>query len=213
MGHRGSDLRRRPPTKSVKRRFYIYCEGRNTEPDYFRAMKTKVRGALIELRIKPEGKDPETMASAAEADARRIRSARNSYEQDDQVWCVFDHDGRHEPVHKAREICHAGGVGIAFSNPCFEVWLLLHYDDYNKACDSKQAQCDLEPRLPGYDKNRSKTADFTGLIASVKEAETRAERQLARREEEGNPNGAPSTTVVHLTRAIATAAAQFRRPA
>lgn len=200
--HRG-DLRRRPGTRKPKRCFYIFCEGRNTEPDYFRALKRHFPDALIEIRTKSKGRDPETLARAASSEARRVRTASNSFEQNDQVWAVFDHDGREDTVHVAREMCRAGEVGIGFSNPCFEIWLLLHRDDYDKAGDSKQVQKALQHHLPGYDRARAKTADFKKLLDALEDAENRAVRQLARREAEGCPNGVPSTTVVHLTRAIA----------
>ncbi|WP_424534791.1 RloB family protein [Sphaerisporangium viridialbum] len=44
-----------------------------------------------------------------------------------QVWCIFDHDGRdrNQLTSLLRE-AEKHGVEIAFSNPCFEVWRLLH---------------------------------------------------------------------------------------
>lgn len=166
-------------------------------------MKSKFRDALIEIVITPELTDPQSLVEQAKIQRHSISKTRDSFEKDDEVWAVFDHDGRDENrLRHARDLCDGAGIGIGFSNPCFEVWLILHKDDYQKPCDSKRAQKDLQSHLPDYDRHRSKRADFNPLLKDLEAAETRAERQLAQREKEGAPHGPPSTSVFRLTRAI-----------
>ena len=46
----------------------------------------------------------------------------------DAVWCVFDVD-EHPQIADARQMARANGIELAISNPCFELWLLLHFRD------------------------------------------------------------------------------------
>jgi RloB-like protein len=103
-------------------------------------------------------------------------------------------------------LCIRSRVGVARSNPCFELWLILHEADFDKPVDSRAVQAHLCKLRPEYDPCSTKTPNCSELIAGIEAAENRAEAQLARREAEGAPYGAPSTTVFCLTRAIRKAA-------
>ncbi|KAB8183256.1 hypothetical protein FH608_049290 [Nonomuraea phyllanthi] len=44
----------------------------------------------------------------------------------EQVWAFFDRDD-HDLVEESYARAKAAGVKVAYSNPCFELWLLLHF--------------------------------------------------------------------------------------
>jgi len=49
----------------------------------------------------------------------------------DSVWVVLDVDHHFDPTHQkgtleALQIAQENGYSVVFSNPCFEVWLLMH---------------------------------------------------------------------------------------
>ncbi len=53
----------------------------------------------------------------------------------DEIWCVLDHDGREEEVRKflvwyerARKRRGGPKIEAVISDPCFEYWLLLHFE-------------------------------------------------------------------------------------
>lgn len=148
---------------------------------------------------------PQTIASAAVSAARRASKRRgrprNSYEERDQVWAVFDKD-EHPGFEDAVASCEANGVAVARSNPCFEVWLVLHERDYDKPDGRHAVQTLLRTIRPEYDPNGAKTPDCADLVTRIDAAEKRAVIQLARREAEGAPYGSPSTTVFRLTQAL-----------
>ena len=53
---------------------------------------------------------------------------------DDQLWFVSDTDHWTEPGHIANftrviKLCRDKGIRVAVSNPCFELWLLMHFAD------------------------------------------------------------------------------------
>lgn len=49
----------------------------------------------------------------------------------DQVWCVFDKDSFANDIYNsAFELCENLGIVAAYSNECFELWYLLHFNLY-----------------------------------------------------------------------------------
>ncbi len=117
------------------------------------------------------------------------------------MWAVFDRDD-HPRFDEAVALCKSNGVCVARSDPCFELWLILHERDYDRACTRRDVQRKLASLRPEYDRDGAKTPDCADLIQRVEDAERRAEAQLQRRDEEGAPHGNPSSTAGRLTRAI-----------
>ena len=154
---------------------------------------------------------PYTIAEKAVERARKLglapgsRRRQDSFEDRDQVWAVFDRD-EHPRFNEAVELCRNHGVGVGRSDPCFELWLILHERDYDRPNDRHALQAELRRLRPEYEIDGAKTPDCDELIRRVEDAERRCDEQLRRREEEGNPFGNPSTTVGYLTTAIREAA-------
>ncbi|MGQ4273406.1 RloB family protein [Terrihabitans sp. B22-R8] len=209
-----SKLARRPAFRQPKRRFIVYCEGQNTEPHYFQALMGRYPGCLVELKCVGGSGVPFTVAEKAVEKLRAIRAAnrrqeRSSFEETDQVWAVFDRD-EHPKYDEAVKLCEARGVGVARSNPCFELWLILHIEDCEQCASRHDLQNYLRKMRPEYDPNKSKTLDFAALVTSVEDAEKRAKVQLARRKQDSNPFDPPSTSVGELTSRMRMAAERFR---
>ncbi len=113
---------------------------------------------------------------------------------------MFDHD-KHPNINAV--ISGAGDVDIdiAFSNPCFEIWLILHFQDHDAYDNRHEVQRKLAEICPKYELD-NKTIDFELLLPNVADAEARAERMAARRVAEAKPFGNPFTGVYRLTRRI-----------
>ena len=126
------------------------------------------------------------------------------------VWAVFDRDD-HQMYLDAVNVCEVNGIGVARSNPCFELWLVLHEADYNKPDGRTEVQRELAKLRTEYDRGNRKIPDCEEMVDRVHEAEVRGEWLLQRRSEEGNPFGPPSTTVGHLTKKIRKAHERVRR--
>jgi hypothetical protein len=135
------------------------------------------------------------------------RSPKNSFEASDEVWAIFDRD-EHPRFDEALRLCAREGISVGLSNPCFEVWLLLHFIDFDRPEHRDQVQRLLRTHCPEYDPHRRKTVNCDNLMQHLRAAEDRAERITARRTEEGMPLGSPSTTVFELTRRITLIASQ-----
>ena len=204
---RSLNLRRGKYQREPKRRFILFCEGKNTESEYFRAIGRTCTGALITLEIVPAAGVPFTIAEKAVARARadglipRRRRKMSSFEEADQVWAVFDRD-EHPRYDEAVALCEQTGIHVARSNPCFELWLILHEQDYDRYETRHDMQRILEGIRPEYTRDHGKVPDCDDLVSRVEQAEQRAAVQLSRRTESDDPFGNPSTTAGRLTNEI-----------
>lgn len=211
MKHKPFDRRRRRHVREPRRVFYLFCEGQNTEPGYFAALRRVVRDALIEIQSFGAAGDPKALSAAAVAHSKGLtRRSRNSFEEKDEVWAVFDRDDW-DHYYEAIEICRKNGVKVANSNPCFEIWLILHVQEFHKACGQAEVCRALQRIRADYDPVK-KVLDFDELITHLDDAERRGEAVLKRRNEECRFGklGPPYTMVFELTRSIRAAAKKFR---
>lgn len=205
-----SSLRRAKPTRAPKRRFIIYCEGEKTEPGYFGALRQLFKNSLL-IEIEPVGGVAMTVARDAVARAQReglaqgSRKPKDSFAENDQIWAIFDRD-EHPNFENAVAHCETRGVKVGRSNPCFELWLILHEEQYDRPDDRDGVCARLRELRPEYDPNGGKSCDWQNMILRLAEAEERAEKQIALRNRDSSPYGRPSTTVGRLTAAMGEAA-------
>lgn len=198
MGRRGprrsDDLRRRRPTRNRKKTVVVFCEDEKTEPDYLKALKqvAEVR-EHVSIRIKGGQGQPMPLVE------RAIRF-RGEAADVDEYWCVFDVEAPtpHPRVREAIQRATANGLHVAVSNPCFELWLLLHCGDRTaylttgQAKDAWAAAAATTPRLDPW------------CVAARADAVSRA-RRLAERhgaDRESTPDDNPSSTVYLLVESV-----------
>lgn len=82
----------------------------------------------------------------------RARKERDDNQRYDQVWCVFDVD-EHQRLRPAVELATNAKIRIALSNPCFELWLVLHFSIHNSHATAADLRRKLKGRIAGYDKH------------------------------------------------------------
>jgi len=88
---RTGGIRRQGPNKDPKIRFTLFCEGRNTEPAYFSAIRKFYSDALVSIDSRGGVGGPITIAEKAvkfaqlEGLARGGRRKKNLFEKQDQV--------------------------------------------------------------------------------------------------------------------------------
>ncbi len=115
---------------SVKQRriIKVFSEGKVTEPDYLSYWARRTRTSQVVWGR--TGVEPATLVDLAIADLKANRRAKKRYKSPefDEVWCIFDVDERpniQETINRARRY----DINVAVSNPCFELWLVLHRED------------------------------------------------------------------------------------
>lgn len=121
------------PTRVV----IISCEGTNTEPEYFEAIKEKLKdniSSLIEIELVPKpsnASEPKDVLDNLEAFVEKYDFSKGH----DSLWLVCDREkviARKTGKRGLLEIiplCEEKGYSIALLNPLFEFWLLLHLVD------------------------------------------------------------------------------------
>lgn len=201
MRSRRSPFGRRPPTRTAKRRILIICEGRKTEAEYFRNIRSVFRNSLIEIELDRGGGVPKSLVERAVARKREAehlaRSQRDAFLSYDEVWCVFDVD-RHPNLPEAKQQATHNGISLAISNPCFELWALLHLQEHSSHAEGKTIFQLLKRRFPGY----QKVLPFDQIHPGYDLAVERAKILEQRRREADDVGGNPSTGVYKLTETI-----------
>ena len=176
----------------------MLCEGEVTEPGYFRALRAALRNPLVDIEVEGRGEGPKTLVERAalrkKTSDRHARKERDAYLAYDEIWCVFDVD-EHAKLADARQQARDNGIELAVSNPCFELWALLHFQSQTAFLERHTARIKLKEHLPAYDKSLPFERLWPGYIDAVRRA-THLERRC---EERGCPGDNPSTGVHRLT--------------
>lgn len=197
----GRDLRRRGPVRDPLPLILVVCEGEVTEPRYIDAFRLEHGANTVRVHVESPGGDPRALVEKAirlrnEAGRRAVRE-RDENLAYDEVWCVFDVD-EHARFAEARELAASGRVNVAVSNPCFELWLLLHFADRSAHVTTAQVSKLLRGHLPGYQKH----VRFEDVRHGYENAVRRGQALDQRHEKLGAEGGNPSTGVYHLTERI-----------
>lgn len=140
---------RRVATRSYRKLVLISCEGTVTEPQYFEVLKNKKIPIKI-ISNKNHNSSPEQVLKRMEDYLKK-----NRLQKTDEAWLVVDKDNWNKtqlkPLYQWSK--QANNHKLAVSNPNFEFWLLLHFEDGQNASDSKTCLDKLKKYLPNYDKN------------------------------------------------------------
>ena len=137
---------------------------------------------------------PKKLKTESESASRRERDDNLRY---DEVWCVFDVDD-HPNLLNALESARQLGIKVALSNPCFELWLLLHFRESPGAQQRHKIRDMLREFVPGYQKE----VDIEEYLPTYGEAVRRAEHMEQSARSLGEIGMNPSTGVWRLTESI-----------
>ena len=139
MRPRSTRTRRVTRSRVERRIIRVYSEGSVTEPEYLKYWER--RSSAVSLDWGESGMSPMGLVGRARADiSRNRRIARRQGSLDfDEIWCVFDVDS-HPSVSQAIFEAMQSGINVAVSNPCFELWLVLHCEDCQAHTDRGEIQ-------------------------------------------------------------------------
>ncbi|WP_245797637.1 RloB family protein [Mangrovactinospora gilvigrisea] len=148
------------------RRILIYCEGECTERQYLLGLRADLRGLPVKVEIGPRhGVPTELVRAATKHQMRAAHCREDRFTPYDEVWCVMDVEApsAHPDLADALREARAAGLSVALSNPCFELWLLLHFQEVRGYRTSEAAQKLLETHAGcGYRADR-KCVDYEVL--------------------------------------------------
>ena len=133
----------------------IASEGKDTERIYFKALAKEYTNPRVHVHIL-ERSEAEQNNSSPEHVLKQLNDYKEQYalEADDELWLVIDKDRWTEAMlsRVATECAQDEYMHMALSNPCIELWLLLHLVDAT-LLTSEEEQLWMENR------RKSKNAD------------------------------------------------------
>ncbi len=134
-------MRERPEAFCDARLIVIASEGKDTERIYFNALAKEYANPRVHVHVLERSGD-EQNNSSPEHVLKQLNDYKSQYEleDDDELWLVVDKDRWTEAMlsHVATECKQEISMHMALSNPCFELWLLLHLEDVASLTSEEQ---------------------------------------------------------------------------
>ncbi|HUT56108.1 MAG TPA: RloB family protein [bacterium] len=169
----------------------IVCEGEKTEPFYFYHWRRDLKQVADITIVGGDicGTNPKNI----------VQYARDHKEGYDSIWCVFDRD-EHKKVPEAFDQAKAHGFNVAFSNPCFELWFLIHFQDQTAHIERVAVCRKVKSHIKGYEKS----ADIYGQLvngqgrAIARAVDLRKRNRDNGKKETDNPSTGVDRLVVYL---------------
>ena len=192
-------LERKQNTRKSHDRILIVSEGEKTEPNYFKEIRNKYRLNTAHVGIEPSGYGTEPM--------QITQYAEDLFKQGDphkkinpkafeQVYIVFDRDD-HKTYFDAlsyieildkKKLLNDLDEPVRFyavaSIPCFEFWLLLHFEELKHWVHRDEVYKKLKTYLPDYEKGKNDT--FSATLHNLIVAKNRAKALVQYQEEDGD---------------------------
>jgi ribosomal protein S18 len=189
-GHDRKNGRRNKRKVNVKGvnpdRYLIVCEGEATERNYFKGLSDyldeKTNGDFTKVKpkkfvIKGIGRDPGSLVNS-------IQKILNRENYDfKKIFCVFDKDKIDgETFDNVVYKCEQSGFIPIWSNLCFEIWLIAHFENFSSEVSCKKFENKLtkifqsikKNKTIKYDKNFEEIFKFVTNNGKVSEAVKRA---------------------------------------
>ena len=174
-----------------KETFLIVCEGKCTEPNYFKSFR------ITSVNIKVEGLGCNTLSLVK----RTIEYMEEAKKQDlhfDQVWSVFDRNSHPaQYFNNALGLAESNNIRIAYSNEAFELWYLLHFHYLDNAISRKAYISKLKVCL-GHKYKKNSTTVYEELLDKQHIAIRNANNLLEKYGKNYNKERANPSTTVHL---------------
>ena len=132
MKNRIQETQRSRNLRVLKKNVYISCEG-DTEEAYLLGLK-KQFSSKANIKISNSKK-----TAAKDVVKNLITKYKAEYNKNDLKYCIFDCDeNTDEDLINAKKLADKAGIKIIFSNPCFEIWLLWHYETTFSVQESRE---------------------------------------------------------------------------
>lgn len=197
-------FKRKEGFRSYKRQFIICTEGARTEPDYFNKVIKSIFDGVV-IRVVTTNKNDSSPNQVLQRMKRALRDG--SLSQRDEAWIIIDRDewsDEHLALLRDWEK-KADNYNVGISNPSFEYWMLLHFEEGNKISKIDECLRRLGLYIPDYNKN------LKGNEFKVEDVKVAIER--ARRKDRSKAGAWPSrnsTTVYKLLERIEKAHKDFK---
>ncbi len=148
--------RRKVQSREPRNIVLIVIEG-ETERRYFDALRQRDSNVEI-IMVKPGPTDPIKLMDAC---IYHVKEKEMDLSQGDVAICVFDIDENpSERIMGAIDMAADAGIIMAISNPCFELWLALHFQEVHHKITRREAFDLVNNHIANY----SKTGDYREIL-------------------------------------------------
>lgn len=121
----------------------IAAEGEFTEKIYFEALRKHARNSRVHIKILERDEENRHNSSPEHVLGQLTQyKLENPIEQDDELWLVIDKDKwTAKSIRAVAQRCaQDSSYHLALSNPCFELWLILHIIDASLESDEEKVK-------------------------------------------------------------------------
>lgn len=191
------DRGREVGNRDKRKRFLLICEGKETEVNYFKALKDKLETNTVYIEVFGEGKNTVSLIDKA-----------LSHKAIAEKWAIFDKDDFPDKnFNEAIKKAHKNDIKCAWSNQAFELWFILHFQNVENSSHGREYGEKIENNLKNhkksfkYEKNNKYMYQLLQEHGNEQEAIKRAKKLRQRYADENDVNFAkhnPCTTVHEL---------------
>lgn len=200
---------------AIDRKYYIFCEGEQTEPLYFKGFENAIKTNPMyknAVYVEVHGLGAETLRVIYTAEKYALDNKLEKAE----IWCVYDKDSF--PAQDFNAVsAYAATLNqkqskvqyhVAWSNQCIEYWFILHFDWYVSDNDRKYYRAYLHKKFATfgyqrYEKDNSELFKVLTENGDPKKAIQRAQQRILECAGCTDSNSVPATKVHLLVSALA----------
>ncbi len=145
--------RRNINSRKSKKVILVAFEGKNkTENNYFSNYRLRDKDYIIKL-VPGNETDPINLVNKT---IIKVKELGLNLEENDRAYCIFDTDldeRKNMQIIKARKLAKKYHIIMITSNPCIELWFLLHFEYTTAWLSNNDVINKLKKYYPKYEKN------------------------------------------------------------
>ncbi len=191
-------IKERPRKPKTKIKINVFCNAQKAEIYYFVDFGKYLKSsrAIVTVHSRPKTDPKNLIKKAIEY------KNKNQPDDEDQIWCVFDIDdfdkgkANQKNIEESIRLANDNEIGLAWSNECFELWVLLHFEFVNTEIPRKQYDKKLVANFKKLDFDYQKNIE--NIFDIILESQTDAIRNAKKLYKKDRLDINPSTSLHFL---------------
>ncbi len=194
-----TDRKRGNYSRKSKRVILVSYEGKNkTEKIYFNNFCNRENDFVIQI-VPGNETDPVNLVKQT---IQKKNELGLDLDADDRAFCIFDTDTKmqkEKQIIEAINLASKYNIKIVTSCPCFEVWLLLHYEYTTGYLDNDSVISKLRKHNDKYEKNYNIYPEIkTYVNTAIANAKKLEKYQLEKKKKKNSVEANPHTNVYEI---------------
>ena len=191
--------RRNINSRKSKKVILVAFEGKNkTENNYFSNYRLRDKDYIIKL-VPGNETDPINLVNKT---IIKVKELGLNLEENDRAYCIFDTDldeRKNMQIIKARKLAKKYHIIMITSNPCIELWFLLHFEYTTAWLSNNDVINKLKKYYPKYEKNINIFPEIKDKVfEAIKNAKKLESFQLDNNKIVGMVDANPSTEMYKI---------------